>query len=401
MGQAVSASRSGRRATLSTPFRDSQYPLRGLERDSQYPLERDSQYPLAPPGGPAVSRDREYPLSRRRGGERDREYPVSVRGRSDTLVMANQPRRHAGAPGGTAPRQGSLDTDLARSPLFAMSGAQLELPVDGPSLLMALRASGRLKLSPDLDVLAWLSEELRLERDPGGWVPFTLYELGSAVYGVKPTTRHRELLRASLRRLVTIVIDLIGYDAKTGKADARIATVDHLIDRVRSELDDVDVAGDASRVGALRGSSFQAQFSPWLRQQIETGHVTYLRWPLLVHFSGLAKRLWVLLEAEQFKRQAGGRQVAWRALGDRLYGTLGMHYDRSRDARVALKRAAAQIVTDDKRYVSIELVPRGRSWLLIATRIASTERAAVARAAAQSLASTATPATGDDGQLAL
>jgi len=139
--------------------------------------------------------------------------------------MASQPRRHAGLAASSARRQGALETNIARSPLFAQQPVQLELPLDGPSLLSAVWASGRLKLSPDLDVLAWLSERLRGSGEEDGWVRFTLYELGQAVYGCKPTGRHRQLLRASIRRLLMLLVDITGYDARKGTPDTRLAVV--------------------------------------------------------------------------------------------------------------------------------------------------------------------------------
>jgi len=56
---------------------------------------------------------------------------------------------------------------------------------------------------------------------------------------------------------VTLVVDLIGYDARAGRPDAKVATLDHLIDRVRSELDELDTAADPRMTGALRGSTFE------------------------------------------------------------------------------------------------------------------------------------------------
>lgn len=39
-------------------------------------------------------------------------------------------------------------------------------------------------------MLAWLSESLRGTADEEGCVRFTIYELGQAVYGDKPTGKH-------------------------------------------------------------------------------------------------------------------------------------------------------------------------------------------------------------------
>ena len=58
-------------------------------------------------------------------------------------------------------RQGSLETNLCRKGIYGADGAQLTLPIDSHDLLGAVRASGHLRIDPDLDLLIWLTERWR------------------------------------------------------------------------------------------------------------------------------------------------------------------------------------------------------------------------------------------------
>ncbi len=83
------------------------------------------------------------------------------------------------------------ETNLTRAPgLWTAGNLQLELPLDAPGLGVAIRANGRLNLTPDLDVLAWLAERWyshrlpdvggKLNPHPEGVVSFTLTDLWAA-----------------------------------------------------------------------------------------------------------------------------------------------------------------------------------------------------------------------------
>ena len=275
-------------------------------------------------------------------------------------------------------RQGSLETTLCRKGLWASGPAQLSLPLDSQDLLGLVRASGTLKLTPDLEILVWLTERWRHDRDPDGWVPFTLYELGAAVYGRKPNGNDRQRLRASLRRLVMVSVDITGWDPMTGELAPNVAAAGgRLIDWLRSDLDRLGPDPGAAELGALRGSTFQAQIPRWMRQQVAAGHVTYLDWGTLRALDGLAKRLWVYLQAERFKPTGQGEEETWIKLGDRAYTTLGMNYGHERQARAAIKRAGAAICTVDTRYQSVTVERRPGGWAIVATRLRSRERGAI------------------------
>jgi hypothetical protein len=103
---------------------------------------------------------------------------------------------------------------------------------------------------------------------------------------------------------------------------------------------------------------------------IAAGHVTFVRFAALRQLSGLAKRLWVYLEAERYRAQGAGQEATWIKLGDRAYTTLGMNYAEERFARAALRRAAAKVLAvDADSYVSIavERAPHA-GWRILAVR---------------------------------
>src|SRR5947208_745683 len=132
----------------------------------------------------------------------------------------------------TDPGSARSQRDLARAGLWSPGAVQLELPLDAEGLSEIVRASGRLKLTPDFDVFIWICERwLRPlgrddsdARDPDGWAHFTLYDLGMALYEKKPDHKKRQALRASLRRIRSVQVDITGYDAQTRKRDRRVVT---------------------------------------------------------------------------------------------------------------------------------------------------------------------------------
>lgn len=270
--------------------------------------------------------------------------------------------------------------DLARAGLWATGAMQLELPLTAEGLSEVIRASGRLKLTPDFDVLAWVCERWLKPAgsdDPNyqnsdGWALFTLRELGFALYAREPNGRDRAALRASLRRIYRVELDLIGYDAQSGELDRSVCTWDRLIDRVVSEVDQLGPKADPAKIGALRGSTFKAELPRWLRQQLVEGNFVRVHWPTLRAFGErqqLAKRLWIYLQAEHYKSLGQGLEGTWVAVGDRLFMALGMDYERPRAARAALARACKTIRLLDVRYRTLDLVCFGRTWRITAHRL--------------------------------
>jgi hypothetical protein len=275
----------------------------------------------------------------------------------------------------SATSQGALETNLARKGIYSCSPNKEQRPLEAEDLLGLIRSTSLLQTDPDLDVLIWLTEVWRVRGTPEGVVCFTLYELSRGLYGRKPTGNDTRRLKASLRRLRTTAVDLVGYDAIGKKADARVASVETILDRLTSQLDEIDI-GSGGEAGALRGNTFSIQFPEWMLRSLRAGYVTYYPLAILRRLSGLAKRLWVYLEAEKYKRVGEGQEATWIKLGDLAYTSLGMHYCQERQARTALKAAAEKIMSvDADTYLSIEVeqAPLG-GWRLLAIRRTSDAR---------------------------
>jgi hypothetical protein len=76
-------------------------------------------------------------------------------------------------------------------------------------------------------------------------------------------------------------------------------------------LDDVDrhaLGRELGGVGVAQAVRMDALLDPgpWLTKQLVAGHLTYLDWRVLRKLDGLAKRLWVYLESQSFRRSGIG-----------------------------------------------------------------------------------------------
>ncbi len=278
-------------------------------------------------------------------------------------------------------RQASLETNLCRKGIWSSGPAQLELPLDAEDLLGLVRSSGRLKVSPDLEVLAWLTERWREQRPEERWLHFTIYQVGKDLYGRKPSGADVKGLRASLVRLKMVTVTLVGYDSRRGETRANVASLDNLVDRIVTELDDLGPDATPEAIGGLRGSTFSVQLPTWLVSQLAAGSITYLDWAILRQLDGLAKRLWVYLMAERYKPDRWGSEATWIKLGDRAFASLGMNYSQDRQARAALKRAGASICATDPRFESVSVERRPGGWAVVAQRTGRDMRRGEIRAA--------------------
>ncbi|MCA1681559.1 MAG: hypothetical protein LC777_22760, partial [Actinobacteria bacterium] len=240
--------------------------------------------------------------------------------------------------------------------------------VDGTDFLGTCKANGKLTMA-DLDVLCWLCERYRERRPLDGTVSLTVYELGRDLYSRAPGGREAELVRASLDRLKAVVLYLEGKDLchHSEALGSAVNIVDVLVDRA-------PVLPDVRARKMLRGDRFTAKLAPWFLAEIDAKRVTYLDWRILRELDGLAKRLWVYLEAETFKRISGiGRGYSWVALGQKAFCALGLNFGQQRGARRALRQAGKAICEADRSYESIEVVrhPSGRGWRLAAIRLSA------------------------------
>lgn len=250
---------------------------------------------------------------------------------------------------------------LTRAGLWATGPQQLQLPFEATGLSERIQASGRLKVSPDYDVFAWLCERWQTRPTDTGWMRPTLYEIGSALYNTAPAGEHYRLLRDALDRLAWVTVTIDGYDIETGTFRDRWLSRSHLLELGRADSDPDGLQRPSIRLGE------------WLRQALDQEKVVRVHWRTLRAFDErqpLAKRLWLYLAAERWKRTSTTTEGLWIACGDRLEAALGMDYERPRAARAALKRACHTIQLVDPRYSagSLEVVQLGRSWRVQAER---------------------------------
>jgi hypothetical protein len=260
-------------------------------------------------------------------------------------------------------RQASLETNLCRKGVWHVGPLQLALPIDGSDTLGLLRVAGPPLTLFDLDTFAWLTERWREgDRDPKGRVDFTLYELGRDLYERKPAGTDCRDMRASLHRLYEADFELEGYRASA----ARTGRLEHPAERGRIRL-----------LGGLQWSEVpsskrhRAYLGPFIVEQLEAGYLTYLDWRILRALEGLAKRLWVYLESQTFKRSDIGEGAAALQLAPPLLQALGVTTKHQPHARRLLARAGERIATADKSFVGFELRRpnrRGGTWTLVARR---------------------------------
>ena len=244
-----------------------------------------------------------------------------------------------------------------------MGPLQLALPIDGSDTLGLLRVDGPPLTLFDLDTFAWLTERWReTGRDPQGEVRFSLYDLGRDLYGWEPGGKQRVDIRASLERLRQADFELEGYDASA----ARMGRLEGPTDQGRIRL----VSDLTWKRGDLQ-ARHAVYLGPWLTKQLIAGHLTYLDWRILRALDGLAKRLWVYLESQTFKRSGIGEGAVVLYLAPPLWQALGVTTKHAPHARRLLARAGERITAADKSFAGFELrkpARRGGTWALMARR---------------------------------
>lgn len=251
-----------------------------------------------------------------------------------------------------------MSRTLTRSGLWASGPRDVTLPVEARGLSELLIASGSLKITPDYDILAWLCERWWNRPTESGWMCPTFYELGQDLYGQEGGQQHR-IMYASLRRLAMVSIEIKGFNAETGEADRSLVTYSHLMEVTLP-------AGDPEGLDRLR-----VRLSEWLRLLLQNETLRF-SWRTLRQFNSrqlLAKRLWLYLTAETYKR-SGDSESSWIIAGDRLFAALGMNYGQHRQARAAIRRAAETVMEVDPRFGAgrIQMVKRGSIHQLIVER---------------------------------
>ena len=130
-------------------------------------------------------------------------------------------------------------------------------------------------------------------------------------------------------------------------------------------------AGTPNRAGKLGEVGFVA-ITNWLRRQLAGQHQTYYSRELMRALRRpSAKMLLPYLESERFDPAgpAGTRVKEW-PVTEELFATIGIADSRPRQARRTLAKAGEEIVERDegRRWLRIEVEPRGNGWRLVAER---------------------------------
>jgi hypothetical protein len=234
-----------------------------------------------------------------------------------------------------------METNLTRKG-FVSLGKDLERAVSGTDLLGYMRVSRPLRLI-DLEILSWLSATRDRSDDS---VTFSRTSLGTALFGRTPGGRERELVNESLGRLLGVSLTFDGYSAWA---------------REKTRFESV---GLLNAVEQVNGHTLRAGFAPWYRRNLEHGYATYIDWQILRQLRGLAKRLWIYLEAENYRNRSDySPDRAWLALGPKTWRSMGMSYAVESQARSAIAIAASRIANIDPGY-RFEMAQRGRGHLL-------------------------------------
>lgn len=255
--------------------------------------------------------------------------------------------------------------NISRSGIWRTGEAQLELPFEARGLSNIVVVNAQLKLTPDYDVFTWLTNCWLMSepREPEIWP--TLWEIGYDLYGKQPSGKDYATLKASIRRLAAASVVLDDYNAFDCEPAVGSESFSHLMEVVKpKELQPQHRPG--------------FRLAEWVRIELAKSQTMRIDWEVLRRFhqnEQLAKRLWIYLAAESYKRSSlWGRDAAepglayestWIAEGDRLAASLGLSYAEPSAFRRSLRRAIAAIIRTDDRWalghLELQTERRGRN----------------------------------------
>lgn len=247
-------------------------------------------------------------------------------------------------------KRATSERQLSRAGLWFSAPAQLQLPFEARGLSNVVLSTGQLQLTPDYDVLAWWCSRWLRQPTASGWMRPTLYEIGRDLYGREPSNTDYATLRGSLSRLGSVAVTLYGYSAMDQRPDPGWNSLSHLM----------EVSWPSKWIPDRR---FGVKLSDWLRTGIEGDQAIRLDWRILRRFhrnEHLAKRLWIYLAAEQYKRTGWPKsertdleyEGAWLKEGDWLAASLGSSYNHPAGFRRRLDRACEVIQQTDDRWLA-------------------------------------------------
>lgn len=271
-----------------------------------------------------------------------------------------------------------MERNLALFPGWQLGPQRARRRVERRDFLGVIARADRAPLGEaELDVLTWLSSRWYEQgRAESGRVAFTYYELAQALYGAgKVGGRNNEIIREALDNLHAVVITLSGVNVLTGEFERTFQSKVHILRTlvVSEQLQLLEETGDVGSVGGLRGATIEVQLEDWLVAQLDGQVALQLDWALQRRLSGLAKRLWLYLVAEEgrFETEGDAEAETLRVpLTQDVFGAMGIECARDRDNRAALRRAASRLCKQDPCYaVDIIKPARGHElWTMFVRR---------------------------------
>lgn len=277
--------------------------------------------------------------------------------------------------------------------IFQFGTAQLMPSVEALTLAGAIAsATGAPLGDPEFDVHTWLRDRfVALGCPEDNAVPFTGHALQNALYGYK-SGQTRKLLMRALDNLTRAFVTIPGFDARRGVLDPdavsrRLRLLEGVVEhgfyerfvaaRARGEAPN---PGDFASLGSQRGDiTLVALLPSWSARALRAGLGAPLDLDAQRELGGVAKRLWVQLDAQPFVGDGNEREVFVLELDRTAYAAIGFHHRRPTDRKRYLAAALARICEVDPSYVAdqtrVETDPtRNGLHLLTVTRCTGNTR---------------------------
>jgi hypothetical protein len=250
--------------------------------------------------------------------------------------------------------------------IFQFGTAQLMPSVEALTLAGAIAsATGAPLGDPEFDVHTWLRERfVALGCPDDNAVPFTGHALQRALYGYKSGQTRKLILRA-LDNLTRAFVTIPGFDARRGVLDPdavsrRLRLLEGVVEhgfyerfaaaRARGQAPS---PGDFASLAAQRGDvTLVALLPSWSARALRAGLGAPLDLDAQRELAGVAKRLWVQLDAQPFVSIDDGREVLVLELDPAAYAAIGFRHRRPTDRKRYLAAALARICEVDPTYLA-------------------------------------------------
>ena len=238
----------------------------------------------------------------------------------------------------------------------------------------------------EFDVHTWLRHEfVKLGTPEDNAVPFTGYAVARALYG-NQGGKDRKLITHALTNLTRALVTIPGFDASTGEIspdavshDLRllegVVTRGHYRQFVAAlKRGESPTNADFAELTKMRGDATMIAMLPkWSADAIRAGHSRPLDLDAQRELGGVAKRVWVQLDAQTFTEDPTNPEHENYVLElDReRYSALGLQHRRPVDRKRYLTKALQRIRTVDPTYTeaTVELHPnRQGTHILNVTR---------------------------------